>query len=45
MSDEAIRKLLCEFVEEGQLDEEIADRLLQRILEILFGEKSEPEES
>lgn len=41
MSDEAIRELFCAFVEEGKLDEEIAEQILQKILEILFGEKTE----
>lgn len=41
MSDEAIRELFCTFVEEGKLDEEIAEQMLQQILEILFGEKSD----
>ena len=39
--DEAIRELFCTFVEEGKLDEEIAEQILQRILEILFGEKAD----
>ena len=43
MSDEAIRELFCAFVEEGKLDEEIAEQILQKILEILFGEKTESE--
>ena len=41
MSDNAIRELICTFVEEGKIDEEIAEQILQRILEILFDEKSE----
>lgn len=41
MNDEAIRELFCTFVEEGKLDEEIAEQMLQQILEILFGEKSD----
>lgn len=41
MSDKAIRELICTFVEEGKIDEEIAEQILQRILEILFDEKSE----
>ena len=44
MSDEAIRELFCAFVEEGKLDEEIAEQMLQKILEILFGEKTESED-
>ena len=44
MSDEAIRELFCAFVEEGKLDEEIAEQILQKILEILFGEKTESED-
>ena len=44
MSDEAIRELFCGFVEEGKLDEEIAEQMLQKILEILFGEKTESED-
>ena len=43
MSDEAIRELFCAFVEEGKLDEEIAEQMLQKIWEILFGEKTESE--
>ena len=41
MSDKAIRELICTFVEEGKIDEEIAEQILQRILGILFDEKSE----
>ena len=44
LSDEAIRELFCAFVEEGKLDEEIAEQMLQKILEILFGEKTESED-
>lgn len=44
MSDEAIRELFYAFVEEGKLDEEIAEQILQKILEILFGEKTESED-
>ena len=29
MSDEAIRELFCAFVEEGKLDEEIVEQILQ----------------
>lgn len=39
MSDEAIRELFRIFVEEGELDKEQAERILQRILEVLFSEK------
>lgn len=45
MSDEAIRELFRIFVEEGELDEEQAERILQRILDILFGDRAESEES
>ncbi|WP_180362891.1 hypothetical protein [Schaedlerella arabinosiphila] len=44
MSDEAIRELFRIFVEEGELDEEQAERILQRILDILFGDRAESEE-
>ena len=44
MSDEAIRELFCAFVEEGKLDEEIAEQMLQKILEILLGKKTESED-
>ncbi len=40
MSDETIRKLFRAFVEEGTLHEEVSKRILQRILKILFGEKT-----
>ena len=39
MTDEAIRKLLCSFVEEGELADELSERILQRILDALFGKK------
>jgi polyhydroxyalkanoate synthesis regulator phasin len=45
MSDEAIRELFRIFVEEGELDEEQAERILQRILDILFGDRAESEEA
>ena len=45
MSDEAIRELFRIFVEEGELDEEQAERILQRILDILFGDKAESDDS
>lgn len=44
MSDEAIRELFRIFVEEGELEEEQAERILQRILEVLFSEKTESED-
>lgn len=44
MSDEAIRGLFRIFVEEGELDEEQAERILQRILEVLCSEKTESED-
>ncbi len=44
MSDEAIRELFCAFVEEGKLDEEIAEQILHKILEILFGGNTESED-
>lgn len=40
MRDEDIRKLICSFVEEGELSEEVAKRLLQKILHLLFDEKT-----
>lgn len=40
MKDEAIRELFRIFVEEGELDAEAAERILQRILEVLFGEEA-----
>ena len=45
MSDEAIRELFRIFVEEGELDEEQAERILQRILDILFGDRAESEDT
>ena len=44
MSDEAIRELFCAFLEEGKLDEEIAEQILHKILEILFGGNTESED-
>lgn len=44
MSDEAIRKLFRIFVEEGELDEEKAERILQQILEVLCNAKTESED-
>lgn len=41
MSDEAIRELIRIFVEEGELDEEKAKRIVQRILEVLHNEKTD----
>ncbi len=41
MTDKAIRELFRIFVEEGELDEEQAERILQRILEVLCSEKTE----
>ena len=43
MSDEAIRELFRIFVEEGELGEEQAERILQQILEVLLSEKMESE--
>lgn len=43
MSDEAIRELFHTFVDEGELDKEKAERILQQILEILCSEKTESE--
>lgn len=40
MSDKAIRELFRVFVVEGELDAEQAERILQRILEVLFREAS-----
>ncbi len=45
MSDKAIRELFCTFVEEGELDKEVAERILQKILDILFGDKAESDDS
>ncbi len=45
MSDKAIRELFCTFVEEGELDQEVAERILQKILDILFGDREESEEA
>lgn len=39
MSDEAIRELFRIFVEEGELDEEQAKRIVQQILEVLHNEE------
>mgnify|MGYP005759304643 CR=1 FL=1 len=39
MSEEDFRKLFRKFVEREQLKPEIAERLLQRILKILFPNK------
>lgn len=41
MSDEVVRELFRIFVEEAELDEEKAERILQQILEILCSEKTE----
>lgn len=37
MDDEDFRKLFERLVENYELDPEVADKLLQRILEILYG--------
>lgn len=39
MSDEEFRDLFQRLVEKYELDPEVADKLLQRILEILYGNK------
>ena len=44
MSDEAIRELFRIFVEEGELDEEQAERIIQRILKILRSGSTESED-
>ncbi len=44
MSDEAIRELFRIFVEEGELDEEQAKRIIQRILKILRSGSTESED-
>ena len=44
MSDEAIRELFRIFVEEGELDEEQAERIIQRILEVLCSGSTESED-
>lgn len=36
MAEEDIRRLICRWVESGELDRETARKLLERILEILF---------
>lgn len=41
MSDEVVRELLRIFVEEGELDEEQAKRIVQRILEVLLNEETD----
>lgn len=44
MKDEAIRELFRIFVEEGELDAEIAERILQRVLEVLFSKTTGSED-
>ena len=44
MSDEAIRELFRIFVEEGELDEEQAERIIQRILKVLRSGSTESED-
>ncbi len=44
MSDEVIRELFRIFVEEGELDEEQAERIIQRILEVLYSGSTESED-
>lgn len=41
MSDEAVRELFRIFVEEGELDEEQAKRIVQQILEVLLNEETD----
>lgn len=36
MAEADIRRLICRWVESGELDRETAQKLLERILEILF---------
>ena len=44
VSDEAIRELFRIFVEEGELDEEQAERIILRILEVLCSGSIESED-
>ena len=44
MSDEAIRELFRIFVEEGEIDKEQAERIIQRILEVLCSGSTESED-
>lgn len=41
MDDEDFRKLFERLVENYELEPEVADKLLQRILEILYGNKDD----
>lgn len=38
MSEETVRRAVRKWVESGRLDRETAERILRRILKILFGE-------
>lgn len=40
MAEEDFRRLICRWVESGELDRKTAKKLLERILEILFGKSS-----
>ncbi|MEY8378965.1 hypothetical protein AALD22_25050 [Lachnospiraceae bacterium 56-18] len=44
MSDEAIKELFRIFVEEGEIDKEQAERIIQRILEVLCSGSTESED-
>ena len=44
MSDEAIKELFRIFVEEGEIDKEQAERIIQRILEFLYSGSTESED-
>lgn len=41
MDDEDFRKLFERLIENYELDPEVADKLLQQILEILYGNKDD----
>jgi len=44
VSDEAIKELFRIFVEEGEIDKEQAERIIQRILEVLCSGSTESED-
>ena len=39
MSDKKIRELLRRYIEESELNQEVAEKILRKILKILFGDK------
>lgn len=45
MNEERLREIFKNLFEEEELDPEVAERILQRILKIIFGEDSDKKDS